>query len=43
MKNDHKLIFKMNLIGILFAQVTIFTQRAIASVEFPAKQQDVDP
>ncbi len=31
------------LIGILFAQVTIFTQRAIASVEFPAEQQDVDP
>jgi hypothetical protein len=31
------------LIGILFAQVTIFTQSAIASVEFPAERQDVDP
>ena len=31
------------LIGILFTQVTVFTQQAIASQEFPSEQQDVDP
>ena len=31
------------LIGVLFTQVTVFTQQAIASVEFPAEPQNVDP
>ena len=31
------------LIGILFTQVTVFTQQAIASQEFPSERQDVNP